>query len=118
MMARTSLEALIAQAAPGDIKSYVKASLDVVLRNDAKIRGFSTESPDSIRGCNFSGAWFDDADAMRYYSFYNAGLLPALRAGKNPRLLITAARDSGSRLIQELEQEAAAGEGRVYVTYA
>jgi phage terminase large subunit-like protein len=55
-MARCSLEALIALAAPGDIESYASTRLDVTLRNKARIKGFSSESPDSIRGYNFAGA--------------------------------------------------------------
>ena len=68
-MARNSLEALIAQAAPGDVESYARDRLDVTLRSKARIRGFSAEKPDSVRGHNLAGAWFDDAEGMRYHSF-------------------------------------------------
>ncbi len=115
MHARFSLEALIAQAAPGDIESYAKATLDVTLRNKARIRGFSSESPGSMRGHNLAGAWFDDAGGMRHYSFYSDGLLPSLRTGKKPRLVITA-EENRFGLIRELEEKAEAGDEGVVVT--
>ena len=115
LQARFSLEALIARAAPGDIESYAKATLDVTLRNKALIKGFSSESSASMRGYSLAGAWFDDAGYMRYYSFYRDGLLPSLRAGKKPRLVITAGRNRFG-LIRDLEEQAEAGDEGVVVT--
>ena len=114
-MARNSLEALIALTAPGDVESYARDRLDLALRNKARIRGFSAESPDILRGHNLAGAWFDDADGMRYYSFYRDGLCLALRAGQKPRLVITAERNRVG-LIRDLEKKAAAGDEGVVVT--
>jgi phage terminase large subunit-like protein len=115
LQARFSLEALIAQAAPGDVESYARARLDVTLRNKARIKGFSSESPYSMRGYNLAGAWFDDAGHMRHYSFYSDGLLPSLRTGKKPRLVITA-EENRFGLIRELEEKAEAGDEGVVVT--
>ena len=115
---RNSLECgILHQAAWADVDSYNETRLEVKLRNGAKIMGFSADKPGSVRGYNFAGALFDDADDARHYSFYG-DLLFAVRTGENPRLMITAARESGSRLIRELEQKAEAGEDQVYVTYA
>lgn len=84
----------------------------MVLRNDARIKGFSAESPDRIRGHRLAGAWFDDAELLRDYSFYSCGLLPALRAG-SCRLLVTATVPERPRLIAEIEARAMAGESGV-----
>ena len=114
-MARNSLEALIALTAPGDVESYARDRLDLALRNKARIRGFSAESPDILRGHNLAGAWLDDAEGMRYYSFYSDGLCLALRAGQKPRLVITAERNRVG-LIRDLEKKAAVGDEGVVVT--
>jgi phage terminase large subunit-like protein len=115
-MARYSLRALVALAAPGDIEScYVTARLDVTLRNKARVRGFWSDAPDGIRGCNLAGAWFDDAHLIRYYSFCRDGLFPALRTGKHPRLLVTATPPC-TGLTGELVDVAASGDEGVVVT--
>lgn len=112
--ARYSLEALTGMAGWA-VEAYARTRLDVTLRNKARIRGFSSESPDRIRGYNFSGAWFDDIDAIRHHSFYRDGLLPSLRA-RNPRLVVTAGLEYKTPLVRDLEQEAEDGSGRVVLT--
>ena len=72
-----------------EITDYNKNRLEITFANDSKIRGFSAEKPDSIRGENLSYAWFDELAMIRYFQFYHEGLQPALRKGDNPRLLIT-----------------------------
>ena len=72
-----------------EISDYNKNRLEITFANDSKIRGFSAEKPDSIRGENLSYAWFDELAMIRYFQFYHEGLQPALRKGDNPRLLIT-----------------------------
>jgi len=72
-----------------EIKDYNKNRLEIALANESKIRGFSAEKPDSIRGENLSFAWFDELAVIRYMAFYHEGLMPALRKGDNPRMIIT-----------------------------
>jgi predicted phage terminase large subunit-like protein len=72
-----------------EITDYNKNRLEITLANDSKIRGFSAEKPDSIRGENLSYCWFDELAVIRYMAFYHEGLMPALRKGENPRMLIT-----------------------------
>lgn len=71
------------------ITDYNKNRLELTFENGSKIRGFSAEKPDSIRGENLAYAWFDELAMIRYFQFYHEGLQPALRKGDNPRLLIT-----------------------------
>jgi phage terminase large subunit-like protein len=113
MRARDSLERLIASAAPGDVTKSSPQRLEVIIRDRTLICGFSSESPDSIRGYRLSGAFFDDADGMRYYSFWDKGLRLALRGGS--RLAVAAAKDARWGLPAELRQEASDA-GRVRLT--
>ena len=99
-----------------EIRDYNKNRLEILLANDSKIRGFSAEKPDSIRGENLSFNWFDELAVIRYMAFYHEGLMPALRKGENPRMLITTT-PKRIRLLRDLladgENEAETG---VHVT--
>jgi phage terminase large subunit-like protein len=99
-----------------EIKDYNKNRLEILLANESKIRGFSAEKPDSIRGENLSFNWFDELAVIRYMAFYHEGLMPALRKGENPRMVITTT-PKRIRLLRELladaENEAETG---VHVT--
>ena len=99
-----------------EIRDYNKNRLEILLANDSKIRGFSAEKPDSIRGENLSFCWFDELAVIRYMAFYHEGLMPALRKGENPRMLITTT-PKRVRLLRDLlndgENEAETG---VHVT--
>ena len=99
-----------------EICDYNKNRLEILLANDSKIRGFSAEKPDSIRGENLSFCWFDELAVIRYMAFYHEGLMPALRKGENPRMLITTT-PKRIRLLRDLlaDGENEAGTG-VHVT--
>ena len=109
---------IIAEARRNDIeiRDYNKNRLEILLGNDSKIRGFSAEKPDSIRGENLSFCWFDELAVIRYFAFYHEGLMPALRKGEKPRMLITTT-PKRIRLLRDLladaENEAETG---VHVT--
>jgi phage terminase large subunit-like protein len=85
-------------------KSYNKNRQEIELPNGSRIRGFSAEKPESIRGENLSYVWFDELAMIRYFSFYHEGLQPALRKGENPRLMITTT-PKRVRLIRDLIEE-------------
>jgi phage terminase large subunit-like protein len=109
---------VLTEAARNDIpiKDYNKNRLEILLENGSKIRGFSAEKPDSIRGENLSYVWFDELAMIRYFAFYHEGLMPALRKGKHPRMMITTT-PKRIRLLRDLladgENEAETG---VHVT--
>ena len=88
-----------------EITDYNKNRQEITLPNGSKIRGFSAEKPDSIRGQNLSFCWFDELARIRYFAFYHEGLMPALRKGDRPRLMITTT-PKRVRLIRELVEEA------------
>ena len=85
-------------------KAYNKNRQEIELSNGSKIRGFSAEKPESIRGENLAYVWFDELAMIRYFSFYHEGLQPALRKGENPRLMITTT-PKRVRLIRDLIEE-------------
>lgn len=66
------------------------SDLTVRLTNGSRIYGYSADGFERLRGSNLAGAWVDEAAVMPRVSemFYEA-LLPALRIGQNPRVLIT-----------------------------
>jgi phage terminase large subunit-like protein len=88
-----------------EISDYNKNRQEITLPNGSKIRGFSAEKPDSIRGQNLSYVWFDELAMIRYFTFYHEGLMPALRKGERPRMMITTT-PKRVRLIRELVDEA------------
>ncbi len=88
-----------------EISDYNKNRQEITLPNGSKIRGFSAEKPDSIRGQNLSYVWFDELAMIRYFTFYHEGLMPALRKGDRPRMMITTT-PKRVRLIRELVNEA------------
>jgi phage terminase large subunit-like protein len=87
-----------------EIRDYNKNLQVVTLANGSVIRGFSAEKPESIRGQNLSFVWFDELASIRYFEFYHEGLMPALRKGDNPRMLITTT-PKRVRLIRDLIEE-------------
>jgi phage terminase large subunit-like protein len=99
-----------------EVTDYNKNRLEITLANGSKIRGFSAEKPDSIRGENLSYVWFDELAVIRYMAFYHEGLMPALRKGEHPRMVITTT-PKRIRLLRDLladgENEAETG---VHVT--
>lgn len=75
---------------PGELESKNASDLIVRLTNGSKIYGYSADRPDRLRGTNLSGAWVDEAASMQYADqLFDEALLPALRIGENPRMLIT-----------------------------
>ena len=88
-----------------EIVDYNKNRQELELPNGSRIRGFSAEKPDSIRGQNLAYCWFDELAMIRYFTFYHEGLMPALRKGENPRMVITTT-PKRVRLIRELLEEA------------
>lgn len=75
---------------PGELDSVNASDLTVRLTNGSKIYGYSSDGFERLRGSNLSGAW---ADEIAVYSapddLFSEALMPALRIGDNPRVLIT-----------------------------
>lgn len=72
----------------GVLENYNRSMGEIILTNKSRIKLFSGEEPDRLRGPNFHGGWFDELaafnkpDAWDQYKF-------ALRLGDHPQTVIT-----------------------------
>lgn len=54
---------LLSVLAPDEIKSYNKSELLIVLTNGSRIKGFSSEKPDRLRGPQCHGGWLEEVSS-------------------------------------------------------
>jgi len=67
-----------------------KSDLHLTLANGSEIIGYSADKPDRIRGANLSGAWCDELAHFQYAAtLWDEALVPAVRIGERPRILVT-----------------------------
>jgi phage terminase large subunit-like protein len=95
-----------------ELLNYRRNDLEIELVNGSKIFGFSADQPDRVRGSNLWGAWLEEVGSWRYEATFHEGLMPALRKGEKPRILITTT-PSGTTLLREL---AGRSDGTVHIT--
>ena len=96
----------------GELANYRRNELQIILSNGSVIYGYSAENPEKIRGANLWGAWADEVGSWRYSATWYEGLLPALRKGEHPRIVVTTT-PRPTRLIHDLVSRA---DGTVHVT--
>lgn len=91
---------------------YNKGDLELFLDNGSTIRGYSGESPDTVRGANFHYAWVDEIAFIQQASYlWHDCLIPAVRKGEARIIATTTGRPTP--LLKEL---IARRDGRVVVT--
>ena len=73
----------------GALKFFNRANGQINLTNGSKIHMISADEPDRARGLNLSYAWLDEFAAWRYDETWTEGLIPALRIGQKPQVVIT-----------------------------
>lgn len=95
-----------------EISSYRRNDLEIELVNGSIIYGFSADRPDRVRGSNLWGGWADELASWRYEATWHEGLMPALRIGEKPRMLVTTT-PRGTTLLREL---AGRDDGTVHIT--
>jgi predicted phage terminase large subunit-like protein len=83
----------------GVLQQYNRSMGEISLTNKAKIKLYSAEEPDRLRGPNFHAGWFDElaasnAEAWDQYKF-------ALRLGSHPQTIVTTT-PRPTKLIKEL----------------
>lgn len=72
----------------GTLKDYNRSISEIFLTNGSRIKLFSAEEPDRLRGPQFHGGWFDElaafkkADAWDQYQF-------GARLGEHPQTIVT-----------------------------
>lgn len=98
---------------PGELASINSSELTVRLTNGSRIFGYSADGFERLRGQNLSGAWVDEAAVMAQVDdMFAYALMPALRIGERPRVLIT----TTPRPIKFLKNLLARTDGSVTVT--
>lgn len=94
----------------GRLDHYNRHEEDIFLRNGSVIHCLSADKPDRLRGFNLMGAWADELSSWRYAAdTWDYGLMPALRAGSHPRVVVTTTPKPVpllKRLVKEAEAEA------------
>ena len=71
-----------------DDKAYNRTNYSYTLPNGSRIKGFSAEEPDRLRGPQHHGAWCDELAAWQYEDSWNQ-LQFGLRLGTNPQVVVT-----------------------------
>jgi phage terminase large subunit-like protein len=97
---------------PGELVSYRRNDLEIELSNGSIIYGFSADRPDRVRGNNLWGAWCEEMGSWRYEATWHEGLMPALRIGERPRVVVTTT-PRGTKLLREL---AGRFDGTIHIT--
>jgi predicted phage terminase large subunit-like protein len=69
-------------------KSYNRTNSSYIFPNGSRIKGFSAEEPDRLRGPQHHGAWLDELAAWQYPDSYDQ-LMFGLRLGHKPQMVIT-----------------------------
>lgn len=72
----------------GELKDYNRSMGEIVLLNKSRIKLFSGEEPDRLRGPQFHGGWFDELAAFKYPEAWDQYKF-ALRLGERPRTIVT-----------------------------
>ncbi len=103
---------LAALDAERDLRSYRRNELQIRLTNDSVIYGYSADQPERARGANLWGAWCDELGSWRYETTWHEGLVPALRKGQNPRIVVTTT-PRPTKLIKDLTSRK---DGSVHIT--
>jgi len=70
------------------LNNYNRSTGTIVLKNNSRIKLFSADEPDRLRGPQHHGAWCDELAAWRYPDTYDQ-LQFGLRLGQHPRTIIT-----------------------------
>jgi phage terminase large subunit-like protein len=96
----------------GELLQYRRNELQLRLSNGSVIYGYSGEQPERIRGANLWGAWVDELCSFRYSAAWYEGLIPALRIGAHPRVVVTST-PRPTALIRDLYKR---NDGTVHIT--
>lgn len=71
------------------VYNYNKGDLEITVSNGSVIRGYSAETPDTIRGANLWYAWLDELAHFPQANYlWHDCLIPAVRIG-DPKILVT-----------------------------
>lgn len=89
------------QLEPGEEAQWRRNELRLDLVNGSILYGYSADQPERLRGSNLSGAWTDEMGSWQYEETWYEGLVPALRIGAHPRVMVTST-PRPTKLIRDL----------------
>ena len=72
----------------GMLKDYNRSIGEIILTNKSRIKLFSAEEPDRLRGPQFHGGWHDELASFKYPDTWDQYKF-ALRLGEHPQTLVT-----------------------------
>ena len=72
----------------GVLKDYNRSRSEIFLTNKSRIKLYSGEEPDRLRGPQFHGGWFDELAAFKYPEAWDQYQFGA-RLGNHPRTIVT-----------------------------
>lgn len=100
-----------------DLANYNKSEFVLYLHNGSRIILAGAEKPDRVRGLNLRGALIDELASFgsKTLELWNEALLPALRIGRKPRLLVATTPRRGNPILKELLERHANGDPEVLV---
>lgn len=87
----------------GTLKDYNRSIGEIVLTNKSRIKLFSGEEPNRLRGPQFHGGWFDELAAFKYPDTWNQYQF-GLRLGQHPQTVVTTT-PRPTKLIKELASQ-------------
>jgi phage terminase large subunit-like protein len=101
-----------------DLRTYNKADYVLHLHNGSRIVLASADAPDRLRGYNLSGAWLDELSSFGpgQKDLWDQALLPALRIGRHPRMVVTTTPRRSAVVLRELLERAKRGDPSVVTT--
>lgn len=70
------------------LKDYNRSRSEIFLTNKSRIKLYSGEEPDRLRGPQFHGGWFDELAAFKYPEAWDQYQFGA-RLGEHPRTIVT-----------------------------
>lgn len=98
-------------ALAGDVDVWNRSLGELVLRNGSRVKLFSADEPDRLRGPQHHGAWCDELAAWRHAETWDQ-LQFGLRLGARPQTVITTT-PKPTPLLRDLVKRAEAGDGVV-----
>lgn len=72
----------------GVLQDYNRSRSEIFLTNKSRIKLYSGEEPDRLRGPQFHGGWFDELAAFKYPEAWDQYQFGA-RLGEHPRTIVT-----------------------------
>jgi len=72
----------------GALENYNRSNGEIILTNKSRIKLFSGEEPDRLRGPQFHGGWFDELASFKTHDSFDQYRF-ALRLGDHPQTIIT-----------------------------